>query len=59
MANVFEFNGFTPVIDESAFIHQNATVTGNVIIGKDLAYFDAARNISFYFEPKTFDAKYF
>ena len=36
MANVFEFNGFTPVIDESAFIHQNATVTGNVIIGKDV-----------------------
>ena len=36
MANIFEFNGFKPVIHESAFIHPNATVTGNVIIGKDV-----------------------
>jgi carbonic anhydrase/acetyltransferase-like protein (isoleucine patch superfamily) len=36
MANVFEFNGYRPVIDRSAFIHPNATVTGNVIIGKDV-----------------------
>ena len=36
MANVFSFKGFTPVIHESAFIHPNATVTGNVIIGKDV-----------------------
>src|ERR1043166_115568 len=36
MANVFEFNGYKPVIDRSAFIHPNATVTGNVIIGKDV-----------------------
>lgn len=36
MANIFEFDGFIPVIDESAFIHPNATVTGNVIIGKDV-----------------------
>ncbi len=36
MANIFEFNGFKPVIDESAFIHPNATVTGNVIIGKNV-----------------------
>jgi carbonic anhydrase/acetyltransferase-like protein (isoleucine patch superfamily) len=34
MANIFEFNGFKPVIKESAFIHPNATVTGNVIIGE-------------------------
>lgn len=34
MANIFEFNGYKPVIHESAFIHPNATVTGNVIIGK-------------------------
>ena len=33
MANIFEFNGIRPVIHESAFIHPNATVTGNVIIG--------------------------
>jgi carbonic anhydrase/acetyltransferase-like protein (isoleucine patch superfamily) len=36
MANVFEFKGFRPVIHESAFIHPNATVTGNVIIGADV-----------------------
>ncbi len=36
MANVFEFNGYKPVIDKTAFIHPNATVTGNVIIGKDV-----------------------
>jgi phenylacetic acid degradation protein len=36
MANIFEFNGYRPVIDGSAFIHPNATVTGNVIIGKDV-----------------------
>jgi phenylacetic acid degradation protein len=34
MANIFEFNGYKPVIDKTAFIHPNATVTGNVIIGK-------------------------
>jgi phenylacetic acid degradation protein len=34
MANIFEFNGFKPVVHESAFIHPNATVTGNVIIGE-------------------------
>lgn len=36
MANIFEFNGYRPVIHESAFVHPNATVTGNVIIGKDV-----------------------
>lgn len=36
MANIFEFNGYKPVIDKTAFIHPNATVTGNVIIGKDV-----------------------
>ena len=36
MSNIFEFNGFKPVIHETAFIHPNATVTGNVIIGKDV-----------------------
>ncbi|MEO8192744.1 MAG: transferase hexapeptide repeat family protein [Gemmatimonadales bacterium] len=36
MSNVFAFDGFTPVIHESAFIHPNATVTGNVIIGRDV-----------------------
>ncbi|HEX9745084.1 MAG TPA: transferase hexapeptide repeat family protein [bacterium] len=36
MANIFEYKGFIPVIDESAFIHPNAVVTGNVVIGKDV-----------------------
>ena len=33
---IYEFNGFKPVIHESAFIHPQANVTGNVIIGKDV-----------------------
>ncbi|MFZ7115756.1 MAG: transferase hexapeptide repeat family protein [Bacteroidota bacterium] len=36
MANIFEFNGYKPVVHESSFIHPNATVTGNVIIGKNV-----------------------
>lgn len=36
MANIFEFNGFKPVVHPSSFIHPNATVTGNVIIGKNV-----------------------
>jgi carbonic anhydrase/acetyltransferase-like protein (isoleucine patch superfamily) len=36
VANIFEFDGFIPVVDESAFIHPNATVTGNVIIGRNV-----------------------
>ena len=34
MSNIFTFEGFTPVVHQSAFVHPNATVTGNVIIGK-------------------------
>jgi phenylacetic acid degradation protein len=34
--NIFEFDGFRPVIHETAFIHPNATVTGNVVIGRDV-----------------------
>lgn len=33
---IFEFKGFKPVIDPSSFIHPQAAVTGNVIIGKDV-----------------------
>jgi len=36
MNNVFSFKGFIPVIDPSAFIHPKATVTGNVVIGKNV-----------------------
>ena len=31
---IYEFNGYKPVIHESAFIHELAVVTGNVIIGE-------------------------
>lgn len=31
----YEFQGFKPVVDSSSFVHPQAAVTGNVIIGKD------------------------
>ncbi|MBX7144025.1 MAG: transferase hexapeptide repeat family protein [Oligoflexia bacterium] len=36
MASIFEFQGFRPVVHESAFVHPNATVTGNVTIGRNV-----------------------
>ena len=36
MANIFAFEGIVPVVHESAFVHPNATVTGNVIIGRSV-----------------------
>lgn len=33
---IYEFKGLKPVIDPSAFVHPQATVTGNVFIGKDV-----------------------
>ena len=36
MANIFAFDGYRPVVHETAFVHPNATVTGNVIIGRDV-----------------------
>jgi phenylacetic acid degradation protein len=33
---IYSFKGFTPVIHESSFIHPQAAVTGNVIIGKNV-----------------------
>jgi carbonic anhydrase/acetyltransferase-like protein (isoleucine patch superfamily) len=36
VSNIYEFENFRPVVHESAFIHPNATVTGNVIIGRDV-----------------------
>lgn len=33
---IYEFKGFIPVIHESSFIHPQAAVTGNVIIGRDV-----------------------
>lgn len=32
----YEFNGIRPVVHESAFVHPQAAVTGNVVIGKDV-----------------------
>jgi phenylacetic acid degradation protein len=34
--NIFSFNNFIPVIHKTAFIHPQATVIGNVVIGKDV-----------------------
>ena len=33
---VYSFKGFVPVVHESSFIHPQASVIGNVIIGKDV-----------------------
>lgn len=33
---VYEFNGFRPVVKESSFVHPQACVTGNVIIGENV-----------------------
>ncbi|MEL7835124.1 transferase hexapeptide repeat family protein [Fodinibius sp. Rm-B-1B1-1] len=33
---IYEFEGYKPVVDESAYVHPQAAVTGNVIIGKDV-----------------------
>jgi phenylacetic acid degradation protein len=33
---LYEFNGYRPVVHESAFVHPQAVVTGNVIIGKNV-----------------------
>jgi phenylacetic acid degradation protein len=32
---IYSFNNFTPVIHPSSYVHPQAAVTGNVIIGKD------------------------
>ena len=31
---IYEFNGYKPIIHESAFVHELSAVTGNVIIGE-------------------------
>jgi phenylacetic acid degradation protein len=33
---IYSFNGFIPVVHESAFVHPQAAVTGNVIIGRNV-----------------------
>lgn len=32
----FEYKGFIPVVHESSFVHPQACITGNVVIGKDV-----------------------
>ncbi len=36
MATFYAFEGLQPVVHESAFVHPNATVVGNVTIGRDV-----------------------
>lgn len=33
---LYEFNGYRPVVHPSAYVHPQAAVTGNVVIGKDV-----------------------
>lgn len=33
---IYSFNGFTPVVHPTAWVHPQAAITGNVIIGKDV-----------------------
>lgn len=33
---LYEFNGYRPVVHSTAFVHPQAVVTGNVIIGRDV-----------------------
>jgi phenylacetic acid degradation protein len=33
---IYSFNGYIPVVHESAFVHPQAVVTGNVTIGRDV-----------------------
>ena len=33
---IYEFEGFRPVVHESAYVHPQAAVTGNVVIGRDV-----------------------
>lgn len=33
---IYAFNGFIPVVDPTSFVHPQAVVTGNVIIGKNV-----------------------
>lgn len=33
---IYEFEGYKPVVHESSYVHPQAAVTGNVVIGKDV-----------------------
>ncbi len=32
----YRYKSFTPIVDESSFVHPNAVVTGNVVIGRNV-----------------------
>lgn len=36
MSSFYEYNGYKPVVHPSSFVHPKATITGNVIIGRDV-----------------------
>ena len=36
MPSIYAFEGYVPVVHDSAFVHPNATVVGNVVIGRDV-----------------------
>src|SRR5512147_2236268 len=36
MPGIFAFEGVVPVVHPTAFVHPNATVTGHVVIGRDV-----------------------
>ena len=33
---IYEFDGYKPVVDTSSFVHNEATIIGNVVIGKNV-----------------------
>ena len=48
---IYEFDGYKPVINPSSYVHKEATIIGNVIIGKDV-YIKLERK--YYNSPKLF-----
>ena len=40
---IFEYKGYTPVVHETAYVHPQATVIGNVVIGKHVYIGPGAR----------------
>ena len=41
--SIYEFEGFRPIVHESAYVHPQATVVGNVTIGRDVYVGPGAR----------------
>jgi phenylacetic acid degradation protein len=36
VSTFYEFEGLRPVVHESAYVHPNATIVGNVVVGRDV-----------------------